>query len=212
MILQTGFLWVLMAVGLYGLVHSLLASLRAKNLARRWLGRPGERYYRLFYVLFVSIALLPVLALIVLLPDEKIYTIPFPWVLLTIGVQGLAVLGIYLSLKDISVGHFLGVAQVSGEAALDEPGKFVVSGAFRYTRHPLYLFSMIIIWLFPIMTWNVLAFNLGATIYMMVGTIPEERKLLIQFGKDYAEYRQRTPWLIPRLDMFNQEKPQQNAD
>ena len=32
-----------------------------------------------------------------------------------------------------------------------------------------------------------------------VANKPENRALLEEFGKDYAEYRRRTPWLIPRL-------------
>lgn len=194
-----GFLWILLAVSLYGLLHSLLASTWLKEWVERRLGEKARRYYRLFFVAFVSITFLPVLALILLLPDRILYIIPYPWFLLTAAVQGLALLGIFMAFKDISVSHFLGFQQASHAEGEPPTPPFVVRGVFRFTRHPLYLFSILIIWLFPLMTWNVLAFNIGATLYMLIGTIPEERKLLEQFGKDYAEYRRRTPWLIPCL-------------
>ena len=49
------------------------------------------------------------------------------------------------------------------------------------------------------MTLNLLAINLGLTVYVLVGATLEERKLLHQFGQAYAEYRKHTPMLIPRL-------------
>jgi hypothetical protein len=61
--LDTGFVWILIATGIYGLLHSLMASLGAKALAERLLEDIARRFYRLFYVIFVSVTLLPVLAL-----------------------------------------------------------------------------------------------------------------------------------------------------
>jgi protein-S-isoprenylcysteine O-methyltransferase Ste14 len=198
--INTGFLWILMAVGLYGLLHSLLASMRAKELAKQWFGELGERFYRLVYVIVVSLTFLPVFATVLLLPDRALYTIPFPWLLLTLLIQLLAGLGILLALKDISVGNFLGTEQVLDPGSAGSP-PLVVKGVFRFSRHPLYLFSILILWLSPVMSWNILAFNLGATLYMLIGTIPEERKLLAQFGETYAQYRRCTAWLIPGLKL-----------
>jgi protein-S-isoprenylcysteine O-methyltransferase Ste14 len=47
------------------------------------------------------------------------------------------------------------------------------------------------------MTWNILAFNLGATLYILAGIQFEERKLLKEFGQVYADYRRKTPMLLP---------------
>ncbi len=51
------------------------------------------------------------------------------------------------------------------------------------------------------MSWNVLAFNLGATAYILVGILFEERKLIAAFGDQYATYREQTPMLIPGLKL-----------
>jgi protein-S-isoprenylcysteine O-methyltransferase Ste14 len=68
-------------------------------------------------------------------------------------------------------------------------------------RHPLYTAGLVLIWLLPILTWNLLALNLGLTAYIFIGAYFEERKLLLEFGDSYAEYREHTPMLIPGLKL-----------
>jgi protein-S-isoprenylcysteine O-methyltransferase Ste14 len=53
------------------------------------------------------------------------------------------------------------------------------------------------------MSWNVLALNIGISVYALLGAMPEERKLLSEFGKPYDEYRSRTPFIIPGLKVRN---------
>jgi protein-S-isoprenylcysteine O-methyltransferase Ste14 len=193
----TGFWWVLLALAIYGIVHSLLASMRAKALAARIFGEAGRRYYRIFFVLFVIPTFFPVLALVFILPDKLIYTIPFPWIILSVAGQVLALWGLRLAFRHISMGRFLGTAQLDpGWKSLGHE-KLVTDGVFHLVRHPLYLFSILFIWLTPVMTWNILAFNIGASLYMLVGSIFEERKLATQFGQEYIAYRRNTPHIIP---------------
>jgi len=40
---------------------------------------------------------------------------------------------------------------------------------------------------------------LAFTLYILVGVYFEERKLLREFGQEYAEYRSITPMLIPGM-------------
>jgi len=47
------------------------------------------------------------------------------------------------------------------------------------------------------MTLNLLALNLGLTVYILIGVRYEERKLRREFGQPYADYSARTPMLIP---------------
>ena len=58
--------------------------------------------------------------------------------------------------------------------------------------------GLIILWLTPLMSWNVLALALGLTAYILIGIHFEERKLLAEFGQAYADYQRRTPALLPR--------------
>jgi protein-S-isoprenylcysteine O-methyltransferase Ste14 len=192
------FILILAAMLLYGVVHTLLASLAVKAWTQRWLGEWARRTYRLAYNLFAIISLLPVLALPALLPDQRLYVIPFPFALVTLALQGLAVVALLLGLQQTRVWSFLGLSQLSGNNP-SVPHGLVVRGLYRWVRHPLYSAGLVFIWLTPLMTSNLLAFNLGATIYLIVGAMFEERKLLREFGEEYASYRAVTPMLVPGL-------------
>jgi protein-S-isoprenylcysteine O-methyltransferase Ste14 len=52
------------------------------------------------------------------------------------------------------------------------------------------------------MSLNWLAFDLSASLYILIGIQFEERKLLAEFGENYTRYRKLTPLLIPGL-VFN---------
>ena len=66
-------------------------------------------------------------------------------------------------------------------------------------RHPLYTFSLLFLWLTPVMTRNLALLYGALTVYILIGAVFEERKLLRIFGQEYADYRGKTPFIIPYL-------------
>jgi methanethiol S-methyltransferase len=191
--------WViLLAILLYGLIHSLLASLQAKALARRWFGTASNRWFRLFYNFVAVLTLLPIMLLPAVLADKPLYKFPYPWYILTGVLQVIALVVLAVGVLQTGVMNFLGIQQLFGGADEAQP-QLVVDGLYRYVRHPLYTAAFVFIWLIPVMTLNLLALIIGLTIYTLVGASFEERKLLREFGEKYAQYRQETPMLIPRL-------------
>lgn len=182
-------------MGVYGLVHSLLAGRLAKALARRWLGPSIDRWYRLFYNLVAVITFLPVVAFIRMLPDRVLYRIPLPWMLVTMAAQAFAILVMLTAVHDTGLMPFVGLAPEEQKV----PPHLVTESVYRYLRHPLYGCGLVVIWLFPVMTSNFLAFTIAATIYVAIGIRLEERKLRRQFGAAYEAYRRQTPMLIPGL-------------
>jgi len=191
------FILILAAVSAYGLIHSWLASLTVKEWVRRRLGQTARRFYRLVYNLFAVVSLLPVLALPALLPDERLYTIPLPWSAGLLGLQSAALLVLLAGLIQTGLWSFLGLRQVLSGPEADS--QLVVKGMYRWVRHPLYSAALAFIWAIPLMTRNLLALNLGLTVYLIAGAWLEERKLLHKFGKAYARYRESTPMFIPKL-------------
>ena len=181
---------------LYGLIHSLTASPGFKHLMYRLLGDWLKNYYRLLYSLLSVIALLPVITLPLLIPDEPLYTIPAPWVYLTNLIQLASVGMLTYSLLQTGALQFIGIPQALGQ---DFQDRLNTAGLYRIVRHPLYAFSLLFLWLTPVMTRNLALLYGALTVYIMIGAAFEERKLLRIFGQEYAEYREKTPFIIPYL-------------
>lgn len=192
----TSFLIILAACAVYGLVHSIFASLWAKASTVNWLGGTSQRYYRLFFNIQSVVTILPVLYLVARLPDAPLYTIPLPWSNLTLLFQFAGVLGLLVGVMQTGMWSFLGLDALQYNWK-PQPAEFVTGGLYRWVRHPLYTCGLLVLWLAPVMTWNILAFAVGLTGYILVGIYYEERKLLREFGQAYADYQQRTPMLIP---------------
>jgi methanethiol S-methyltransferase len=186
-------------MALYGGIHSLLASSSVKDMVTRWFGRSINRFYRLLFNIIVFLTLLPVLWLVRTLPDKTLYTIHPPWIFLTGALEGLAVLGLLVGILQTGVLSFLGVTQIFLPDSSAAPAHLVVTGLYRWVRHPLYTCGLLFIWLSPAMSSNLLSFNLSVSIYIIIGIVFEERKLLAEFGQSYSNYRKLTPMLIPGL-------------
>lgn len=83
------------------------------------------------------------------------------------------------------------------------PLAFVAQGPYRYVRHPLYLFMLLLIWSTPRLSTDQLLFNVLWTAWIIVGTKLEERDLLVDFGQTYRRYQLSVPMLIPSLRLFS---------
>lgn len=73
------------------------------------------------------------------------------------------------------------------------------TGLHKFMRHPLYFGTLLFAWglflVFPYV--NNLIAVLVMTGYILIGIIFEEKKLMIEFGESYRNYRQKVPMLIP---------------
>jgi protein-S-isoprenylcysteine O-methyltransferase Ste14 len=187
---------------LYSVAHSWLASRRVKAWTRQALGPAAERWYRLIYNLLGGITLLPLLPMLAWLPDRILYTLPSPWLWLALLGQLVAVAGLVYGVWLTDVWHFWGLRQIlepqAGTGGRSSP-RLVVSGMYRWVRHPVYFCGLVFIWLMPQMTVNQLVLSAIFSVYLYVGTFFEERRLVAEFGDDYRAYQRRVPRLMPAL-------------
>ena len=187
-------IWLMLTIAAWGAVHSWLASLGVKDRIRRGLGEVAWRSYRLAYNAFSLVSFAPIALLVRTLPDHVLYSIHGPLMYVMLVAQGLALICLFVGVLQTDAATFIGVRQIlAGEAA----DRLVVDGLYRWVRHPLYFFGLALLWLAPRMTLNQLVTSASLTVYLFVGAFFEERKLLREFGSTYAEYRSRTPMIIP---------------
>jgi protein-S-isoprenylcysteine O-methyltransferase Ste14 len=184
----------------FAIVHSFLADPRFKSRAKKVFGETFDRWQRLAYNLLALFMMLPFLLIMIFLPDRTQYIIPAPWSWLMAGGQLLAAALLLLTLRQTGVYYFLGLSQLQGASALTGgKGGLVKDGFYCHIRNPLFFFSAVFLWLSPIMTENLLAFNILAMIYFYLGARHEERYLQEEFGQEYEDYKESVPMFLPRL-------------
>ena len=74
---------------------------------------------------------------------------------------------------------------------------FVVRGPYRWVRHPLYFFTLVLLWAMPDLSLDRLFFNVLWSAWIVVGACLEERDLVADFGEDYRQYQKSVPMLLP---------------
>lgn len=196
---------VLILLGLftfYGYTHSLLASLKFKNILKANFGK-FIAFYRL---IFNFLALLGLYLIWEFGPHPSllVYEIPYPYDLLVTAMQIPAVAGIIWCFKYICFKEFIGIAQINRflngeykEDELDENMTFRAEGPYRFSRHPLYLFSILFLLFRPEMNLFYLTMFISFVIYFYIGSVYEEKKLVKIFGEIYIEYQKKVSRIFP---------------
>jgi protein-S-isoprenylcysteine O-methyltransferase Ste14 len=182
---------------LFGALHSLLARSSLKQQVAGWI---GDRYVRTFYVIFSGVAL--VLLMVLWRPVTGILwrTDGFLSWILTILYLG-CVMGMIYTSSFIDYLDFLGIRTLL-RTIRNRPPKppiFSASGPYAYCRHPMYLFLFMAFWIGPVMTFSRLEFAMLGSIYLIIGTLFEEKNLRQELGEVYDVYQANVPMWIPRL-------------
>lgn len=200
-----GTLYLILASILWGVVHSILASHALKDAARRFFGPVSDRVYRFSYNVFSVASIFPILLMLFTFPDQPLYVIPEPWVYISVLIQGAAFFVLVAGVMQTGPFEFAGLTQL---ARLDPgtPPKLVTDGLYAYVRHPLYTAGLAFLWAWPDMTVNRLAVWIVFSLYFLIGAWFEERKLLKDYGQEYADYKARTPMLLPKLKFSGERK------
>jgi len=186
----------------FAVIHSILAQNRVKDAIRARMGECAYLgLYRLLYNILAVLTLAPALIAIAFTPSPIIWCVEGIPAVLLVSLQGIGLIGLTVSLLQTDILRFGGVTQLmawlSNQPLPLPPESLRTDGVYALVRHPLYLFSLLLLWPMAVMTENLLAFNIAATAYFVIGSIIEERRMVNDFGEPYVRYRQNVPWLFP---------------
>lgn len=197
-------LLLLIFLGLFGYTHSFLASLKVKEFIKQQFGK-AIAFYRLFYNFFSLISLYLIWEYAPH-PSLQIYKLNPPFDYLVLVPQFLSLIGIVWCFRYFSFKEFLGLSQIErflnkeySDNELDERMTFRVEGPYKYSRHPIYFFSIVFLVFRAEMDLFYLTMLIAFMVYFYIGSVYEEKKLLKIFGKDYEEYQKKVPRIFPRV-------------
>ena len=184
-------------------VLSLLFFLQHSTMTRGgFRSRLSRRVREEFQPAVYAVASGLVLAVVLLLWQETAeplvsVTGPARWTLR--GLFAMSLLGFVWGSRALGPFDSLGLRAIwrhrKGKPA--EELRFRVRGPYRWVRHPLYFFALMLFWTQPELTASRLLFNALWTSWVLLGTVLEERDLVALFGQPYRDYQRRVPMLVP---------------
>lgn len=165
---------------LFSLSHSLLAG----TTLDRIFGRYGRLIFNCVAVVMVALPF----AISARLPEILLWDEP-NWLRWTRhGISVAAVLSLIHTLKFYSLPAFLGLKA--------ESWSLTFSPWHRWVRHPWYFLTLLLVWTHT-MTEAWLVSALCITMYLLLGSRIEEKRILRYHPGSYADYCRIVPGLIP---------------
>jgi protein-S-isoprenylcysteine O-methyltransferase Ste14 len=157
------------------------------------------RFYRLFFDTFSVATLVPLLMYSRLLRTEPLFTWEGYMRIVQYCLIILAAVLLLTGARHYSILQFLGIQQIRQKrsgGSMTESGEFDSSGVLSVVRHPWYLAVFILLWARDLDPMRITV-NVVLSAYLMIGTLLEERKLVLEFGDKYKLYQHQVSMLIP---------------
>ncbi len=196
--MSNGILVYALAWLVFAALHSWLARLSVQKVLEAYLGKA----YRFTYNLIAVIQILLVYKIggaVLTTSNFAVFDLSIPsfagYMMQLCGIVVLA-----FALRAYDLGRFSGITQLlTGERLSDaQPEPLQVEGFNRHMRHPLYTGAFFILWggaTSQLGFWTAVF----GTLYLIIGTLFEERKLIRLYGDEYIHYQQKVPRYFPRL-------------
>lgn len=186
-------LWILWCT-----LHSALISITVTDFLKRALG-DKYRFYRLFFNTVSLVTLIPVVYYSISIRQAPVFRWEGHLVIVKYLLLVTSISLFIAGARHYSMLQLLGIRQIkTGRAnpTLSEYDTFDTSGILGAVRHPWYTAGIIVVWARD-MSLSTFLVNIIINAYFVIGTILEEKKLLLEFGEKYREYRKNVSMFIP---------------
>jgi methanethiol S-methyltransferase len=182
----------------YLALHSAMISVTVTTYLRAVLG-DAFRFYRLFFNLVAIVALVPIVIYSRGVKGEVLFTwdgylVVLKWALVAVGLLIFAA-----GSRHYDMLQFLGIRQIKAgtrHSLINKSGALDTSGVLGLIRHPYYTATVLLFWASDLDT-TTLVINIVVTVYVVIGTLLEERKLRLEFGESYRRYQAGVSMFVP---------------
>ena len=156
-------------------------------------------YFRLAYNVFSLFTLVPVVYFQFSLAQKVIFAWPWPWTPVKYCMYAMALLLFYAGARVYDLKYMIGIRQMQEmrPGSSQAPMELSTGGIHCYVRHPWYGGAILLVWAFGDITDVSLVSKIILTLYIIAGTLLEEKKLTAEIGEPYRRYRKRVPMFIP---------------
>ena len=194
------FLWIVWCA-----MHSLLITPCISDYIKNQIGTKA-RYYRLVYNVLSIVTLLPLLVFTWIDSGEVVFSWS-GWPVVIRFIFFVAAMLCFLGgAKGYNLQNFLGLEQIRegrDSLLLGTEQSFSEAGVSGLVRHPWYVGSFMFVWsVFAVYYEKNFAVAVILSIYLVIGTFLEERKILAEHGELYRKYRARVSMFVPVKWLF----------
>ena len=189
-------------ISLFCVSHSILASNKLKKAVQNRFGNLIA-FYRAGYNILSVISLIIIYKMLPAI-DLTIYDLLSPHDLIILFFQFLSLIGFIWSARYFSPGEFIGWSQIKRFKAgnynpndLNESSTLGIEGPHKYSRHPVYFFSIMFLVMRPVMTLTYFIIVVIFVMYFYIRSVFEEKGLIEKFGEAYIRYQKSVPRIIP---------------
>ncbi len=185
--------WLVLGWAIYFFIHSFLASLSVKQAAQKMMGR-HYKHYRIAYVLISTVGLLVLLFYNASIPSENLIDNKGVARYLSLVFAAFGVILLKISFRSYRFSSFIGFTP-------DNDQSLTTTGILGSIRHPIYSATILILIGFWLYSPNIptLISVICVLIYLPIGIMLEEKKLIRTYGESYRKYKEKVPALFPRL-------------
>lgn len=179
-------------------LHSTLISLSVTDYLKKHLGNLF-RFYRLFFNLVSLATLAPVIWYGLGLKSAPFFEWNGYLKMVQMILLGIGVFLFLAGAKHYNGLVFLGIKQIREKTiydSLSKTNRLDTTGILGLIRHPWYTAAIALLWTTNLDI-SILLENIIFTVYLIIGTFLEERKLVIEFGDQYRAYQKIVSMFIP---------------